>query len=151
MTDVGRAGPPAADASRNAKMKTETSKVNTPSNPAACQCGTEFMLGAGFCHVCGSPRHALNSSPQISWKHVVQQALVVVQFQNIKSWLNLPTASLIAFLFGLGCIFGALMTGMIYSAQNFSDFEAIQLWRMQWLLGSVAAFVAAILLKRSKG
>ncbi|HEY1462811.1 MAG TPA: hypothetical protein VGF44_05280 [Terriglobales bacterium] len=118
-----------------------------PSNPAACQCGTEFMLGAGFCHVCGSPRHALDSSPQTSWTHV-SQVLSVLQFQNIKSWLNLPTASLIAFLFGLGCVFGALMTGMIYSAQNFSDFEAIQLWRMQWLLGAVAAFVAAILLKR---
>lgn len=121
-----------------------------PSIAAACQCGTEFMLGAGFCHVCGSPRQMQDSSPHASWTQI-SKALSVLHFQSIQSWLNLPTASLIAFLFGLGCVFGALMTGMLYSAQNFSDFEAIQLWRMQWLLGAVASFVAAILLKRSKG
>ena len=39
--------------------------------------------------------------------------------------------------------------GFIYSVQNFADFQAIQFWRMQWLLGAVAAFVAGILLKRT--
>jgi hypothetical protein len=36
---------------------------------------------------------------------------------------------------------------MIYSIQNLADFEAVQLWRMQWLLAAIAAFVAGVLLK----
>lgn len=77
------------------------------------------------------------------------QFLNVLQFQNIKTKLGLPTASLIAFLAGVGCLLGALVTGFVYSAENFADFQAIQLWRMEWLIGAVAAFVAAILFKKS--
>jgi len=29
------------------------------------------------------------------------------------------------------------------------DFQAVQYWRMEWLLGGVAAFIAGILLKIS--
>lgn len=115
---------------------------------AACGCGTEFMVGAGFCHACGSPRQEQDSPSQSSWIEVLQ-FLNVLQFQNIKTKLGLPTASLIAFLVGVGCLLGALVTGFVYSAENFADFQAIQLWRMEWLIGAVAAFVAAILLKKS--
>lgn len=116
---------------------------------AACRCGAEFMLGSGFCHVCGSPRQLQSSPPLNSWSHLLQ-FLHVLQFQNIKSKLGLPTASLIAFLCGIACLFGAVLTGLIFSAQNIADFQAVQLWRMQWLLGAVAAFVAGILLKKNK-
>jgi hypothetical protein len=123
---------------------------SAPSSIAVtCRCGTEFMLGSGFCHVCGSPRQLQSSPSQNHWLQVLQ-FLHVLQFQNIKSKLGLPTASLIAFLCGVACLFGALLTGLIFSAQNFADFQAVQLWRMQWLLGAVAAFVAGILLKKNK-
>jgi hypothetical protein len=112
----------------------------------ACRCGTEFMLGSGFCHVCGSPRQLQSSHSPTHWTYVLR-FLHVLQFQNIKSKLGLPTASLVAFLCGIACLFGALLTGLIFSAQNFADFQAVQLWRMQWLIGAVAAFVAGILLK----
>ena len=39
--------------------------------------------------------------------------------------------------------------GMIYSVQTFNDFHAVQLYRMQWLLGAIAAFVAGVLLKKT--
>jgi hypothetical protein len=122
--------------------------VAASSVAAACGCGTEFMVGAGFCHACGSPRQLQDSPSQSSWIDVLQ-FLNVLQFQNIKTKLGLPTASLIAFLLGVGCLLGALVTGFVFSAENFADFQAIQLWRMEWLLGAVAAFVAAILFKKS--
>lgn len=112
-----------------------------------CRCGTEFMLGSGFCHACGSPRQLTSSPSPEPWSQIVK-FLHVLQFQNIKSKLGLPTASLVAFLCGIACLFGALLTGLIFSAQNFADFQAVQLWRMEWLLGAVAAFVAGILLKK---
>jgi len=39
--------------------------------------------------------------------------------------------------------------GFLYPIDNLGDFQAIQLWRIEWLLAAVAAFVAGILLKKS--
>jgi hypothetical protein len=116
----------------------------SPPLPGACAgCGTEFMIASHFCHVCGTERQTpslLILGP--SWTRYFE-------FQHIKKALGLPLASMIAFLAGLGCLLGALSVGAIYAVQNFADFQAIQLWRMEWLLGAVAAFVAGILLKRT--
>jgi hypothetical protein len=104
-------------------------------------CGSEFMVGARFCHVCGSARGMRASSA--SWARYLE-------FHNIKEGLGLSTASLVAFMIGLGCLlFGAVVVGMIYSVQTLAEFQAVQLYRIQWLLGSVAAFAAGILLKKN--
>ena len=72
-----------------------------------------------------------------------------LHFHEIKRWVGLPTASLVAFMIGLGCIAGAICVSFIYKAQTFADWQAIQFWRIEWLLGATASFVVAILLKRS--
>jgi hypothetical protein len=36
----------------------------------------------------------------------------------------------------------------VYTVQNLADFQAIQSYRLQWLMAAVAAFVAGILLKK---
>ncbi len=105
-------------------------------------CGTEFMVGARFCHACGATRQAQALAGQ-SWTRYLE-------FHNIKQGLGLSTASLIAFFTGLACVAAAILVGLIYSVQNFADFQAIQLWRMEWLLGAVAAFGAGCLLKRAE-
>jgi hypothetical protein len=113
------------------------------------RCETEFMVGARFCHTCGASRQAKSDSPaEPVWMRAFE-FLKVLEFHSVKERLALSTASLIAFFAGLGCILAAIAVGLIYSAQNLADFQAIQLWRMQWLLAAVAAFVAGILLKRS--
>jgi hypothetical protein len=111
-------------------------------------CGSEFMIGASFCHACGAARQAETAAPERAWLGQLG-FLKVLEFHRVKDWLGLPTASLIAFLAGLGCALAAIAVGLIYSVQNLADFQAIQLWRIEWLLAAVAAFVAAILLKRS--
>lgn len=113
------------------------------------RCETEFMVGARFCHICGASRQERTESPaEPIWLRALE-FLKVLEFHSVKERLALSTASLIAFFAGLGCILAAIAVGLIYSAQNLADFQAIQLWRVQWLLAAVAAFVAAILLKRS--
>ena len=73
-----------------------------------------------------------------------------LEFHNIKRALGLSTASLVAFLVGMVClIMAGIAVGMIYSVQTFNDFQAVQLYRMQWLLGAIAAFAAGLLLKKS--
>jgi len=123
-------------------------EATQPALPAACpRCNSEFMVGAGFCYVCGAARARKVPTPPPSWAQYLQY-LKVLEFQNIKSWLGLPNAALVAFLIGVGCILGALAVGLIFSVQTLADFQAIQLWRIQWLLAALAAFVAGILLKR---
>ncbi len=70
-----------------------------------------------------------------------------LHFHEIKSRVGLSTASLIAFVIGLGCIAGALLVGLL-NAKTFIDWQAIQFYRAEWLLAATAAFVAGILLKK---
>jgi MFS family permease len=121
-----------------------------PTMVEACdRCATEFMVGAKFCHGCGATRQAIASSAAAhSWARAVR-LLRVLEFQNVKEWLGLSMASLIAFFAGVGCLLAAIAVGAIYSVQTLADFQAIQSWRTQWLLAALAAFVAGILLKQA--
>jgi hypothetical protein len=71
-----------------------------------------------------------------------------LHFHRIKQWIGLPTAALIAFMIGLGCVAGAIGVSLVYKASNLAEFQAIQMWRIEWLLAATASFVAAILLKK---
>jgi len=113
------------------------------------RCQSEFMVGAKFCHDCGAPRQrTLESYPGHMWARSLDW-LQVLEFQNVKEWLGLSMASLIAFFAGVGCLLAAIAVGMIYSVQNLADFQAIQSWRTQWLLAALVFFVAGILLKQA--
>ena len=112
----------------------------------ACRrCDTEFMVGAAFCHICGANRHRANASSSRNWmKHL--EFVRALDFAQIRNWLDLPLPSLCAFLAGVSFLIAALSVGVM-SVQNSADFEAIQLWKIEWLLAACAAFLAGILLK----
>jgi hypothetical protein len=116
-----------------------------PALVEACgECGTEFMVGARYCYVCGAARQPRPGSVNTQgWTHYLE-------FHYIQRAIGLPIASLIAFLLGLGCLLASIAVGFIYAVQNFADFQAIQFWRMQWLLAAIAAFLAGILLKQTR-
>lgn len=147
-----------------------------PTMAEACaRCGTEFLLGSRFCHTCGNRRSEANSTApkaesaplagfweqtvtrvsavysmvsQFSWSQVEFPSwLHYLHFHKIKSWIGLSTASLIAFMIGIGCLAGALLVGLL-TARNFVDWQAIQFYRVEWLLAATASFVAGILLKK---
>lgn len=154
------------------KEETEVREA-IPSMAEACpKCGTEFLLGSRFCHTCGGKRPLVMSPSDradaaaaahlwqqtvdhlgatlraIPWKKVTfPDWFSNLHFHAIKSRLGLPTASLIAFLLGLGCVASALLVGLLNDKTQF-DWQAIQFYRIDWLLGATAAFVAGILLKK---
>lgn len=120
-----------------------------PALAEACRrCGTEFMVGAAFCHICGLGRHRYSAVPSGNWTNHFQ-FLRAMEFGNIKKWFGLPVPSLCAFLIGLAFVVVALSMGFM-SVHDNTDFEAIQLWRIQWLMAACAAFLAGILLKSRK-
>ena len=106
------------------------------------KCGTEFIIGSRFCYVCGNGRTSgTRSSMRAEW-------LKFVNLRTLSDAMGLPIASTIAFGIGIICAICAVATGLIYSASNALEFEAIQAYRLEWLLAAAAMFLAAILLKR---
>jgi hypothetical protein len=43
---------------------------------------------------------------------------------------------------------GALAVSVFFSVRTMLDWQAIQLWRIEWLLASIAAFLVGMLLKK---
>jgi hypothetical protein len=103
-------------------------------------CSAEFVLGSRFCHVCGGERQA-GPAPTRSWAEILD-------FDNIRHALGFSTGALIAFIVGVVCVLAAVMTGFIYNANTLVDWQAVQTWRIEWLLAAAVAFIAGILLKK---
>lgn len=114
-------------------------------NADSCRrCGTEFMVGAAFCHICGMNRHRAASAPTVPWAKYLS-SIPRFDFSGVQKWLALPVAPLCAFLLGAVFLVIALGVGLMNA-----EFEVIQLWRIEWLLAACAAFLAGILLKDRK-
>ncbi|MBZ5654024.1 MAG: hypothetical protein LAO56_01970 [Acidobacteriia bacterium] len=110
----------------------------------ACRrCGTEFIVSSRFCHACGASRPEQNAHSR------VMDLPGLAELSVLGERFGLTTASLIAFLLGIVCVLGALTVGVIFSAKTVLDWQAIQIWRIEWLLGAIAAFAAGGLLKKS--
>jgi hypothetical protein len=135
-------------------------------------CGTEYLLGSRFCHSCGGKRPAgvvstlqAEAGLMVRLRDQLMDAarttasvfylpdskvpawLNYLSFHEIKMRVGLPTASLIAFFIGVGCVAGALLVGLL-TAKTLVDWQAIQFYRAEWLLAATASFVAGILLKK---
>ena len=157
---------------------TEEELVSPPAMAEVCpRCGTEFLLGSCFCHSCGGRRQealslaAKDDAAEMAglWEQAVTALRSVgtrisrtwsamklpgwlhyLTFHEIQRWIGLSTASLVAFTIGLACVVGALLAGLL-TAKTFVDWQAIQFYRAEWLLGATASFVAGILLKKPSG
>jgi hypothetical protein len=115
--------------------------VTTPERSATCSCGTEFIVSSLFCHACGAKRAELNPAHVFEipgWAELV----------SLGDRLGLTMPATIAFLVGMLCASGALAVSLFFSARTALDWQAIQLWRMEWLIAAIAAFAAGCLLKK---
>ena len=59
--------------------------------------------------------------------------------------------SIVALIVGIICTLAAVGTGLVYTATTVLDWQAVQVWRIEWLLAAVVAFLAGILLKAAGG
>jgi hypothetical protein len=106
------------------------------------RCSTEFVVGSRFCHVCGAGR---DPEPQ----SIKPSAIRFLDLRLLGNALGLTIASLIAFFAGIVCVIAAVSTGFIYTAATVLDWQAVQIWRIEWMLAAAVAFIAGILLKRT--
>ena len=115
--------------------------VASPERSATCRCGTEFIVSSLFCHACGASRPDLNAARTL-------EIPGLTELTSLGQRLGLTTPAVIAFLAGVLCVVGALAVSVFFSARTILDWQAIQLWRIEWLLAAVASFVAGCLLKK---
>ena len=115
--------------------------VSSPERSATCRCGTEFIVSSVYCHACGVSRPDFNAGRTLEIPGVAELA-------SLGERLGLATPAVIAFLAGLLCVVGALAVSVFFSVRTVLDWQAIQLWRIEWLLAAVAAFLAGCLLKK---
>jgi hypothetical protein len=123
----------------------ETNRIETPAetNASSCaRCGTPYVVGSRFCHVCGSEREPQLSRPRF-------QVSRWLDIHRLQEALGLTIGSLIAFIVGVICVLAAIGTGLIFTANTVLDWQAVQIWRVEWLLAAITAFVAGVLLKRA--
>src|SRR5215475_11895790 len=87
-----------------------------PTTEQVCQeCGTDFVLGSRFCHVCGSGRQASMAQAPAndlsSW----------LDFAGLREALGQSTASLVALILGCACVIAAIVTGFVFNATTLLD------------------------------
>ena len=109
---------------------------------ATChRCGTEFIVSSLYCHACGATRPGLNAAHTLEIPGFVELA-------SLGERLGLTTPAVVAFLVGVLCVLGALAVSVFFSVRTALDWQAIQLWRIEWLLAAIASFLAGFLLKK---
>lgn len=104
-------------------------------------CGTEFIVSSIYCHSCGAKRPPLNSAQ-------TTDVPGLAELTALGDRLGLTIPAVAAFVLGALCLIGALMVSIFFSARTALDWQAIQLWRIEWLVAAIAAFVAGCLLKK---
>jgi ribosomal protein L37E len=141
-----------ADTVRDAHQEFWRPPLNQPVTSEMAEscrrCGTEFMVGAAFCHICGAGRHRASAAAG-NWLKAFD-FVHAIEMGKVKAWFGLPLSSLCAFLLGVAFLIVAVAVGFTDVKDNVSDFEAVQLWRIQWLMAACAAFLVGILFKNSK-
>lgn len=113
------------------------------STPMCAKCGADYVIGSRFCHVCGAGRDERVRDRSTAF---VEKLAMIAQLPEL---LKLSVASTVLFALGVFCAIASVAVGFIYSAQTLVDWQAVQIWRIEWMLGSLIAFVAALLVKTS--
>lgn len=126
--------PPTANATRDYQRPVAAQLESCPA------CGADLVMGSRFCHVCGNGRYEKVQHRKMEWPRWLN-------LRRLSEIVGLRIPSLVSMLIGIACVFVAITTGVIFSAATVLDWQAVQVWRIEWLLAAVAAFLAGILLK----
>ena len=107
------------------------------------RCGAEFVVDSPFCRMCGHARGT--EAPRAS-----RRSSHLLYFHQLCSRLGLSMLAMICLLAGLVCLGAAIATGFIYTSSTLVDWQAVQIWRAEWLLAAGVVFLCGILLNGRK-
>jgi len=104
------------------------------------RCGV-LPLEPVFCHVCGALREPL-TEPSWRWTQCFE-------IDSLRQKTG-PQPGLAAAISSrpVRALWGAILSGVIYRADTMLEWQAVQTWRIEWMLASAVALLAALLLKK---
>ena len=112
---------------------------------AACgHCGASLAGDSSFCPACGADSPAANATLHTSTGGVANWP----ELAALRRWLGRTTSSFVALVLGCACIVAAVFTGFVFNATTLVDWQAVQLWRIEWLLAAIAILLVGVLLKK---
>jgi hypothetical protein len=123
----------------------ETARIAGPilAEDLCRDCGAEYSAGARFCHICGGKRNQLFFAPS---RPMTFADYFDVTMLGKRFCVSIP--SLVFFFLGIACIVIACSLGLLYKSETLVQWQALQFWRIEWLLGAAGAILAGILLKK---
>jgi hypothetical protein len=130
--------------------------------PYCPSCGTQFVPESLYCHLCGADRQAADDSeigfPVPASIRQASRAVAGLASHSIaglgsrlallRDALGQTNTSLATLFAGGFCLLAALFTGLFFNATTLLDWQAVQLWRIEWLLAAIALMIAGVLLKK---
>jgi hypothetical protein len=142
--------------------RTEAGTARATLRPQCRSCGAECVPDSLYCHVCGSDRQAaVNFETGFRVPAAVRLASRAVgrlashsmagfasRFAILRDALGQTNVSMTALLGGCACLVAAAATGLVFNAATLLDWQALQLWRIEWLLAAVALLLAGVLVKK---
>src|SRR5262249_48281437 len=125
-----------------ASTRTEDGVVS----PHCESCGAECVPDSLYCHICGSDRQAAVDTEAARHVPAVVRfaSRVVVRLAShsvvrlssrialLRDSLGQTNASLGALFAGCFCLVAAGVIGFFFSATKLLDWQAVQLWRIEW-------------------
>jgi hypothetical protein len=104
----------------------------------------DYAPGARYCHCCGGSRESnVEPFPQVT-KTSEPETDTPAWLRRMGVSVPCLTCLIVALVFAAA----ALLTGVIYQEDTLVNWQAVQTWRIEFLLGAVVALLAGILLKR---
>jgi hypothetical protein len=120
------------------RLQTDTVAESTRARCSRCR--AELPFSAKYCQACGFQQTPTPIKVPTLFNQHNLASLVAALEQNIASFITL--------VLGCSCLLAGVATGFLFKVNTLSDWQAVQLWRIEWLLGAIALFTAGILLKR---
>lgn len=105
----------------------------------------DYSPGARYCSFCGGAREALSAEPT-----PIRPRSGTIK-QDAKLWrAGLAIPSFVCLVAALVFALAAILTGVVYRQDTMPYWQAVQAWRVEWLLGAIVALLAGILLKKKQ-
>jgi hypothetical protein len=105
---------------------------------ASCKkCGTDLKLGAEFCHVCGRWVFGSNLSRLMKATHAALSQLGI----ELPVLICMATAAVFAVI--------SMFVGIRMDPKTIGEWQVIQYWRIEWLLGAIVMLLFGVLLRKS--
>jgi hypothetical protein len=106
---------------------------------ASCKrCGTDLKLGAEFCHVCGRWVFGSNLSRLMKATHAALSQLGI----ELPVLICMGTAAVFAVI--------SMFVGIRIDPKTIGEWQVIQYWRIEWLLGAIMMLLFGVLLRKSR-